>query len=149
MKKRTDLNRLEHTIFYELEKAIKSYRQFAQRNIKTNNIDITIDQWLLLKTIRDNPKISQKEIAELVFKDYASITRMIELMVQKKYLVRSFHEGDRRRFKLELTKKSEKLYEDLVPIVLSNRTTALKGISKKELSIISELLQDIIKNCTQ
>ncbi|MFT5169166.1 MAG: MarR family transcriptional regulator for hemolysin [Saprospiraceae bacterium] len=149
MNKEANINRLEHTLFYELEKAIKSYRQYAQRNIKTNQIDITIDQWLLLKAIKDNPELSQKEIAGLVFKDYASITRMIELMVQKKYLIRSFHEVDRRRFKIELTAKSEKLYGDLVPIILSNRGVALKGLSEKELSLLSGLLQRITNNCTE
>ncbi len=141
------IDRLEQTIFYELEKTIKSYRQFAQRNIKYINIDITIDQWLLLKTIKDNPELSQKKIAEIVFKDYASVTRMIELMVKKEYLIRSFHEDDRRRFKLKLTLKSEKIYNELVPIVLSNREIALSGLSEKDLSKLSELLQKISNNC--
>jgi len=141
------LNRLEQTIFYELEKAIKSYRQFAQRNIKALKIDITIDQWLLLKTIKDNPELSQKKISEILFKDDASITRMIELMVKKQYLIRSFYEKDRRRFKLKLTSKSESIYNELVPIILSNREKSLSGLSEKDLSKLSELLKKISNNC--
>ncbi len=37
----------KHTVFYSIEKAIKTYRQFAQRRLSVRNIDITIDQLLV------------------------------------------------------------------------------------------------------
>jgi len=147
MKQAMQLSRLEHTVFYALDKAIKLYRQFAQRNIKKSHLDITIDQWLVLKTIKDNPELTQKEIAQKVFKDYASITRIIELLVKRKYLVRSFHNVDRRRYNLELTSSGKKMYEKLIPIVFSNRKIALEGLSEEEITILYRLLQKIMDNC--
>ena len=147
MKSKTQLHRLENTVFYALDKSIKSYRQFAQRNIRNSHLDITIDQWLLLKTIKDHPDLTQKQIAAIVFKDYASITRMIELLVERDYLTRSFHDVDRRRYKLELTAKGKKVYEQLVPIVHQNRESALNGISDKEIKLLQKVLQKIIDNC--
>ncbi len=142
-------SRLEHVPFYILEKAIKSYRQFAQRNLKEVNKDITIDQWLILKTIYDNPNSSQREIAENVFKDVASVTRMIELLVTKGFLARSLHTEDRRRFGLELTSKGRKVQEDLMPVILQNRNIALDGLSAKEIETLKKLLHKIINNCTK
>ena len=147
MKNKAQLSRLEKTIFYIMEKSIKSYRQFAQRNIKQHNIELTIDQWLILKTIQDNPELTQKEIAETVFKDYASITRMIELLVKKGFLKRSFHDKDRRRFNLKLTSTGEQLCEKLIPIISVNRKTALEGLTQKEMMTLSRLLQKITDNC--
>jgi MarR family transcriptional regulator, transcriptional regulator for hemolysin len=72
------MEKLDQVLFFTLEKSIKTYRQFAQRQIDKANIAITIDQWLVLKPIQDWPDISQHQIAENVFKDYASVTRMIE-----------------------------------------------------------------------
>ena len=143
------LKELDKTIFYSLDKSIKSYRQFAAKNIreKMGTSDITIDQWLVLKTVKDNPRMSQKEIAEKVFKDYASITRIIEILVQKDYLTRMFHPNDRRRFKLRLTDLGELTYESLVPIVRQNRKQALDGISKDEIKIVQDILKKIIQNC--
>ncbi|MCB0707065.1 MAG: MarR family transcriptional regulator [Saprospiraceae bacterium] len=112
-------------------------------------MDITIDQWLVLKSIRDNPDLTQKEIAEKVFKDHASITRIIELLVKKEYLVRSFHGEDRRRFQLELTATGIKTYEKLVPIVSTNRARALQGLTEKEINSLFHLLQKIAANCTE
>ena len=139
--------RLDQTVFYALEKAIKSYRQFAQRNIKNHDLDITIDQWLVLKTIHDEPTLSQKAIAERVFKDYASITRMIELLVQRDYLKRSFHQADRRRFQLRLTPLGKRIYQKLIPIVNQNRQQALSGINDVQISQLHQLLRSITKNC--
>ncbi|MGX1928658.1 MarR family winged helix-turn-helix transcriptional regulator [Flagellimonas sp. 2504JD4-2] len=141
-------SRLEHVLFYILEKSIKSYRQFAQRNLKEVNKDITIDQWLTLKTIYDNPNISQREIAETIFKDEASITRMIELLVSKGFLLRSSHSEDRRRYGLELTPSGMNALEEVMPIIMQNRNTALEGLSMKEIEILKNLLNKIIINCT-
>jgi DNA-binding MarR family transcriptional regulator len=147
MEKSIPLSRIENTVFYAIDKAIKSYRQFAQRNIKRSKIDITIDQWLTLKTIHDNPDMTQREIADKVFKDYASVTRMIELLVKRGYLKRSFHEEDRRRFTLVLTEKGYHIHAILTPIVHHNRTVALEGLTIEDVAKLHELLEKITHNC--
>ena len=70
-------------VIYTIEKAIKEYWKFSQKNIKKVVDDITIDQGLVLITLDQNPDITQKEIAQLIFKDMASMTRIIDLMVKK------------------------------------------------------------------
>ena len=46
------MEKLDKVIFYTLEKAVKSYRQFAQRNTMNTGIDVTIDQWLVIDLLR-------------------------------------------------------------------------------------------------
>ena len=82
-----------NTVIYTIEKAIKEYRKFGHSNIKKVTKDITIDQGLVLIILDQNPTLPQKEIAELVFKDDASMTRMIDLMVKKEYLKRSINKA--------------------------------------------------------
>ena len=147
MKKDTQLSQIEKTVFYSIEKTIKTYRQFAQKNLKQNGLDITIDQWLILKTIHDHPKISQREIATTVFKDHASITRMIEILVKRQYLIRSFHKEDRRRYSLSLTKEGKMIYKKLLPIVAHNRSTALVGIQLDDIEHLHKTLNKISNNC--
>ena len=53
------MDKLDNIIFYNLEKTIKSYRQFAQANCLKAGVEITIDQWLVLKTIGEYPDITQ------------------------------------------------------------------------------------------
>jgi MarR family transcriptional regulator for hemolysin len=139
--------KLGDILFYSLEKSIKTYRQFAQRNISKAGFDITIDQWLILKTLEEDPEISQQQIAEKVFKDYASVTRMIELLVKKKMLKRKAHPSDRRRFILSLSKEALIAIDAVQPIIDNNRRIALTDISKKETAQLRLLLDKMITNC--
>ncbi len=134
------------TVFYTIEKTIKSYRKFSQRNFLKVVDDITIDQKLILQYLNDFPELSQKEIAELVFKDNASLTRMIDLMVNKKFLRRSMNNEDRRRFNIELTSKGKEVLNKLEPVIVDNRKKAFSGITEEELIQLDITLNKILSN---
>lgn len=141
------MEKLDEVIFYTLEKSIKTYRQFAQREIGKSGVDITIDQWLILKTIQEFPEFTQNQIAEMVFKDFASVTRIIELLVKKEYIFRQFHSDDRRRFELSLTDAGNEVLEKIYPIIKENRNRALNGFSTDEIEKLSEYLTKLTNNC--
>ena len=141
------MDQLNTVIFYSIEKAIKTYRQFAQKQLKDAGLKITIDQWLIIKSIMDNPQISQQEIAEKVFKDNASVTRIIELLVKAKYLKRTVNKEDKTRSNLIVTTEGEDIIDKVYAVVLNNREIALKGIKKNEIDIASKVLNSIISNC--
>lgn len=136
------------TIFHAIESTIKEYRKFAQKNISEAIEDMTIDQGLVLIFLDEYPDMTQKEIAELVFKDNASMTRMINTMVKKKYLKRSMHAEDRRRFNIEITSKGKEVLKILPPIIQNNRNSSLQGISKNEQKQLEAILKKIRANCT-
>ncbi|WP_264537888.1 MarR family winged helix-turn-helix transcriptional regulator [Flavobacterium sp. N1736] len=137
----------QQTIFYSIEESIKSYRQFAQKNITNNGFDITIDQGLILSIIEENEDISQKMISEMAFKDHASVTRIIELLVKRNFLQRNFNASDRRRFSLSLTEDGKNILKQMEPIVNLNRKSALEGVSVEELEILKNILGKITANC--
>lgn len=143
------MENLSSIVFYTIDKSIKSYRQYAQKQLKAAGFELTIDQWLVLKSIEEDSEAKQQDIAEKAFKDVASITRIIELLVQKEYLSREFHTSDRRRFKLLLTKKGNETLKTMQPYIKNNRSKALEGISPEELTEINKILLKIIKNVTK
>lgn len=135
------------TVLYSIEQAIKEYRKIAQKNISKIVKDITIDQCLILIILDKDATISQNELAHLIFKDKASITRMIELMVKKEYLIRTIHTEDRRKFNLEITQKGATTLDLISPIITLNRETALNGFSLDEIALLDKMLHKIITNC--
>ncbi len=134
------------TVFYTIEKTIKSYRKFSKRNFSKVVGNITVDQKLILQYINAYPELSQKEIAELVFKDNASLTRMIDIMVKKKFLKRSINNTDRRRYKIEITSIGKKVLNTLEPVIINNRKQAFSGITKEELTQLEKTLNKILLN---
>jgi MarR family transcriptional regulator for hemolysin len=142
------MEKLEEIIFYTMEKAIKSYRQLAQRNINQSGLDITIDQWLVMKALQSNTSVKQNELATTVFKDAASVTRIIDMLISKKYLVRAVHNNDRRRTELTITPHGKIILKKVQSIINHNRTTALYGINQAKIKTTREILSTIIMNCT-
>jgi DNA-binding MarR family transcriptional regulator len=136
----------KQTIFYTIENTIKTYRKFAQKQISTEMSGITVDQMLVLTALEANPDIAQNEMAELLFKDYASITRMVELLVKNDYLTRAINEEDRRKFILNISGKGHSTLKKLKPIILKNRIDALQGVSESEINQMFSTLNKIIEN---
>ncbi|OKS88554.1 MarR family winged helix-turn-helix transcriptional regulator [Mucilaginibacter polytrichastri] len=139
---------LEDILFYSLERSIKSYRQFAQQQLVKKGFEITIDQWLLLKTVYDNPGQTQNQIAQTIFKDFASVTRMVELLVEGKYIIRNPHPTDRRRFHLKLSELAVNLLDNMQLVIENNRRIALNNISKQQILQFHQVLDLIYNNCT-
>ncbi|AYZ11141.1 MarR family transcriptional regulator [Chryseobacterium arthrosphaerae] len=141
------MEKLNSIIFYNIDKAIRSYRNYAQRQLKAHGFTITIDQWLIIKAILENPGITQNEIGDLVFKDNASVTRIIDLMVKSEYITRHVHPDDRRKTNLEVTASGKEVIQKVQDLVEKNRKTALKGITKDELEVMYSALLKISENC--
>ncbi|RKS01033.1 MULTISPECIES: MarR family winged helix-turn-helix transcriptional regulator [unclassified Flavobacterium] len=141
------MENLSSVIFYNIEEAIKTYRMYAQNQLKINDLKITIDQWLVLKCLKENPNATQIELAEKVFKDNASITRIVELLVKANFLQREINQNDRRKMNLKITSSGEKILEDVYKIVLKNRAKALEGITAEEIESVNSILKKISSNC--
>lgn len=141
------MEKLDDIIFYKIDKAIRSYRMFAQKQLKASGYKISVDQWLVIKAILENPGMPQQEIASLVFKDNASVTRIIEILVQLGYLSRNIHETDRRKTNLEVTEEGKQIIQSVQSLVNQNRRVALNGISETALQNMNQTLTKIIENC--
>ena len=143
------MENIETVIFYSIDKAIKSYRQYAQKKIKEAGFSVTIDQWLILKNLQENPQTNQQELGRKVFKDNASVTRILEILVKSKLVKRETSEEDRRRNYLSVTEEGLELLQQVQPIILKNRATAVKGINLQELEYLRKNLQKIIENVSE
>lgn len=135
------------TVFYAIEEAIKSYRKFSQKAISHTVNNLTIDQSWILHIIDENPKTSQKNIGEIIFKDKASVTRIIHLLIDKNYLEKTVNGHDRREYSLSLTIKGKEAVKKLEPVIEKNRQSALQNINGHEVKQLIHILSRITKNC--
>lgn len=144
-----EMEKLENNVLYILDKAFRSYHQYAQQQVKKNGYDITIDQWLVLKTALEHPHLSQKQLSNVLYKDNASITRIIQNLEKKGYLKTSQNPADRRRSILKTTEKGRTITIQVNNIALQNRAHALNGIESCDIQQLRCILQQIISNTIQ
>lgn len=138
--------KLEGILYYLIEKVNKVSRRYAQRVFDEQGWDITKDQWLVLKKIADNNRISQVELAKTLFKDTAAINRIINLMVDKKLVKRESRPDDKRQVELLLTSKGQKMFETMLPMVEEIRKKGVEGFSTKEAEQLKLSLSKMIQN---
>lgn len=141
------MEKTEQIIFYAIDRCIKTYRQLAQERLSGAGFDLTVDQWLVMNVVHEHPSATQQQIAQRIFKDNASVTRIIDLLVEKGYLKRSVLGTDRRKSSLLITAKGKKLMTGASKVVKGYRKMALNGISERDLSKVREVLNKIIANC--
>ena len=143
------MEQLNQTFFYTLEKAIKAYRHYFQTQLKNAGYGITVDQWLVLNMILDFKGITQTEIAERIFKDKASITRIIDLLETNDYVTRKPHPTHGKMIQIDLTTKGHDTINALKKEVPKFRDFALRTIGDDSKKEVQSVLKSIINNCMQ
>lgn len=108
--------------------------------------DITFEQWTVLNVLYVEPGIIQSEIAEKTYKDKTNVTRILDVLSKKGYVIRESHEKDRRSSCIYLTDKGKKMFEDLIPCVEFINEQFSKGIMDTELELFNSILERICKN---
>lgn len=137
--------KLDAVLFFIIEKVHKAARRHSQEAFYKAGYDVTLDQWLVLKKIYDADKINQIELAEALFKDRASITRILSLLLKKK-LIKKTEDTDKRAFNLSLTPTGNQFYADLLIIVNKLRRQYTESVSGAEQAELRRLLTKILDN---
>lgn len=120
-------------------------KRFIQNSHKLG-LDISQDQWMVLGPIWKQEGISQKEIAEYCGKDKTSVTKIIDTLEKKNFLVRFPDQIDQRVKRVVLSNKGKKLMNDVMPVIEQTRNELRVGISDREIDMLKSILGKIYNN---
>ncbi len=129
-----------------LDRTARRVKQYAQQKFKLGDFDITVDQWLILKNLSENDLLSQTELAQMVFKDQPTLTRIIDILVKKGFVQRVPHPLDRRSFQLLLTNEGQSKVNELKPQIASIREKAWENLNKSDFEEFKRILNTIYNN---
>jgi len=129
-----------------LDRTARKVKQYAQQKFKNGDFDVTVDQWLILKNLSENELISQTELAQLVFKDQPTLTRIIDILCKKGYVERIPHPQDRRSFHLQLTETGIRKVFQLKPQVSAIREKAWENLNSSDFEEFKRILNTIYSN---
>lgn len=129
-----------------LDRTARRVKQYAQQRFKELGFNITVDQWIVMKHLYEHEEMKQNELAELLFKDNPTLTRIIDLLCSKGLTVRNIHPNDRRSFVVSLTKEGVKKVEQLTPKVKDIRLKAWNGLSERDFNQFKKILNTIYQN---
>ncbi len=129
-----------------LDRTARRVKQYAQQRFKELGFNVTVDQWIVLKHLHEHDEMKQNELAELLFKDNPTLTRIIDLLCDKGLTVRNIHPQDRRSFVVSLTKEGVKKVQQMSPKVKDIRLKAWDGLSERDFNQFKKTLNSIYNN---
>lgn len=136
----------ELTYGHLLEKTAKKIKQELQKEINRLGFGITVDQWVLLLELYENGMMAQVELAERTFKDAPTITRILEILLQKGHIKKVACDEDRRKFLVELSDKGRKLVDDMLPHLVVFRKNGWRGLTMRDWEELQRILNTVFKN---
>ena len=133
---------------YWLERTIRTLKSQQLQKLKKNNIDLTIEQWIVLLGVKNYPGGTQKEISDNTLKDTANVKRIVDQLIRKGYVNRKEHSTDLRKTHLMMTEKGRKIIRKALPLMDSVRKKGLTDVSEKEFDYLLSTLKKIFHNLT-
>ena len=86
-----------------LGRTSRAMLNMLQKKFRQAGCDITVELWTLLINIRNAGGQSQKQLAELVYLDKTTITRLAAGLEKKGLIIRKSGSADRRQKRLVIT----------------------------------------------
>ena len=115
---------------------------------KLSHLDLE-RHFYILTLLNNDKEINQKDIAEHLDVDKVTMSRMIDYLVKKKYVLRKASSTDRRAFSLKLTIKGQKAVPEILQAIEEVNNAALAGVSEKEKVCFFKIFNKINSNLNQ
>ena len=136
----------KNKIGYYLERTTRLVKLNFHKKFKNAGLSITPEQWVILDMLNTKDGISQSEIAEMSFKDAPSISRIVDVLVNKKYVERRNSADDRRKFEIYLTEEGFRLVQKTIPIVNDLREKSWKNLNEKDYQEFLRIINQVFTN---
>ena len=127
-------------------KASTAIARRLQKNFKSANLDITIEQWSVLYHLWKEDGLSQQPLCASPFRDKPSITRLVDNLEKLKLVKRVASKNDRRINMVYLTKEAIQLQEKTMELANKTLNEALMGVTNGQIEIAKEVLKLVYDN---
>ena len=123
-------------------------KQFIAAKLRQENVPLTPEQFLLIDLLWNQGSMSQQQLADQMQKDKNSVTKLVDAIERKGFVMRQQNASDRRSNTLVLTEKALELRDHAKQKGISILDEMLEGISEAELRSFLSTLNKLNVNMT-
>lgn len=139
---------LSKEIAVELNLTGCKLKQFLASKLKQLGVPLTPEQFMLIDLLWNHGEMSQQQLADMMHKDKNSVTKLVDAIERKGFVVRRQNKNDRRSNTLVLTEKANQLKPGAKQKGISILDQMLEGINENELRMFLETLRKLNVNMT-
>ncbi|MEM9077794.1 MAG: MarR family transcriptional regulator [Bacteroidota bacterium] len=130
-----------------LDLVLRKIQDAYLRTFDKLGVDMTIEQWVVLHRIYElGDEASQREIVRTNFRNRATTSRIIGRLEGKDWISKTRFDGDKKRFKLELTSQGKEIIDLVLPYAVSLRKQAINNLDVLEFETFLNVLDRIGEN---
>lgn len=135
------MHKLEDSLGFQVNMAANAMKNRFNDFLKPYSL--TSEQYVIMKSVEENPDVSPTQLANITFKDKTTITRMINTLVINGMLIRVPKEDDRRAYKIQWSTKGEAVMKEILPIAENFLEKLRSQFSSEELRIFLNILEKL------
>ncbi len=132
------------------------YQVYTAQRALARSLDLTLapfgltsGQWNALNQLNENGTMTQKELADLLRKEPATVARLLDRLVKRDLVKRTPHPEDRRANIVEITPAASDLLVEIEPYVVDRADQIAKGITDADLEVFFDVLNKVRNNANE
>lgn len=135
----------ENSMGFVVNMTAKAFQRSFDIELR-KNVGVSLSQWRVVGALVMQPGLTQKEIADKVGIEGATLVPILDRMEKEGLLKRKPDSSDRRVNRIYLTQKADSLWESMVECALRIRKSSTKNISESDIQTTLETLRKISQN---
>ena len=139
---------LSKEITVELHLTGCKLKHYLATMLKQEHVPLTPEPFMLIDLLWNQGEMTQQELADQLHKDKNSVTKLVDAIERKGFVIRRQNRNDRRANTLLLTDKAEILKPGAKKKGISILDKMLEGISEEELRTFLTTLRKLNDNMT-
>ena len=139
---------LSKEIAVELNLTGCKLKQFLAAKLREMGVPLTPEQFMLIDILWNQGEMTQQQLADQLQKDKNSVTKLVDAIEKKGFVIRKQNPHDRRANTLVLTEKANELKPGAKQKGISILDQILEGISEDELRSFLSTLRKLNSNMT-
>ena len=133
--------KLNECIYFLTTRLSRELKKVFDR--KLDKLGLTAAMWCTLMVIIENEKINQKEISEYLSIETPTVTKILDNLAKRDFIMRVADKSDRRSFNVVLTDKGKAMKEELINVGECFMATVKKDLTDDEKKLIKNLLNKL------
>ena len=140
----TKIHSFEDGTGYWLQQAYLAISSDLQEQL--DKYDVTVAQWPLLYCLYTDKAKTPAQLADRLHVDRAAVTRLLDRLEKKGFVLRKSASHDRRSLRITLTVRGRKIVPELARASAETNEKFQSGLGKKDIKLLNSLLQHILGN---
>ena len=136
----------DHSVGAQMFIATQLMRRRNMQALAESGFDITLEQLSVLDILSFYGDMNMTELSHLIWKQNANITRIVDKLEKKQFVIRQSVVGDRRANLLSLTESGKLVAKEVLPTIIDINKDLKEFISKSDMTTTMKTIKKIINH---